>query len=91
MEFTDNHLIERHGKGCKNCPRNTFSTNECEWNCIPCPFNVTGRKKIELSKTSRKKIILIDRLKYAQHMKVCICIDVYKIYQDDFSNILKFY
>ena len=54
MEFTDNQLIEKHGKECKNCSRNTFSTYECEWTCISCAFNVTKLKK-ELSKTSRKK------------------------------------
>ena len=37
-------------------------------------------------KYKEKKINFINRLKYAEQKIFCICIDVYKIYQDDDYN-----
>ena len=34
-------------------------------------------------KYKEKKINFINRLKYAEQKIFCICIDVYKIYEDD--------
>ena len=62
---------------------------ECELTCFLCGYNVIKRKH-ELSKIQRKKINFINRLKYAEQIIFCICIDVYKIYEGDvFDEIYK--
>ena len=49
-----------------------------------------NKRKYELSKTQRKKINFINRLKYAEVKIFSICLDVYKIYEgDDFDEIYK--
>ena len=49
-----------------------------------------SKQKNELSKIQRKKINFINRLKYAEQKIFCICIDVYKIYEDhDYNEIYK--
>ena len=46
------------------------------------------KRKHELSKSSRKGINFINRLKYAEHKIVFICIAVYKFYEGvDFDKI----
>ena len=41
-------------------------------------------------KYSVKKINFMNRLKYAEQKRFCICIDVYKIYEgDDYDEIYK--
>ena len=79
MELTKDQLIEKYGKQCGLCNRNTLLPYEYEFTCIACGFNVI-KKKHELSKIQRqRKIIFISRLKYAEQKLFCICIDVYKI------------
>ena len=56
--------------------------SEYDFTCFSCGYNVNKRKN-ELSKIQRKKINFINRLKYAEQKKFCICIDLYKIYEDD--------
>ena len=47
-----------------------------------------NKRKHELSKTQRKKINFINRLKYAEVKIFPICVDLYKIYEgDDFDKI----
>ena len=46
--------------------------------------------KLELSKIQRKKINIINRLKYAEVKIFSLCVDVYKIYEsNDFDEIYK--
>ena len=62
---------------------------EYEWSCFSCRYNVKNLKH-ELSKTQRKKINFINRLKYAEDKIFSICVDLYKIYEgDDYDKIYK--
>ena len=89
MELTEDQIIEKYGKNCLHCNRNTLLPYEYEWTCFSCGYNVNKRKH-ELSKIQRKKINFINRLKYAEVKIFSICVDLYKIYEgDDFSEILK--
>ena len=46
------------------------------------------KRKHELSKIQRKKINFINRLKNAEIKIICICVDVYKIYEgDDYDKV----
>ena len=89
MELTEDEIIEKYAKRCGHCNRNTLLPYEFEWSCFSCNY-VVSKLKNELSKIQRKKINFINRLKYAEQKIFCICIDVYKIYEDDdFSEIFK--
>ena len=89
MELTEDEIIQKYGKHCGHCRRNTLLPYEYEWTCFSCGFNVIKRK-YELSKIQRKKINFINRLKYAEQKIFCICIDVYKIYEnDDYAGIFE--
>ena len=80
--MTEDEVIEKHAKGCGHCNRNTLIPYEYEYFCIACGYNVNKRKH-ELSKIQRKKINFINRLKYAAVKIFSICVDVYKICEDD--------
>ena len=54
----------------------------CEFTCISCGHNVIKRKH-EISKSQRKRINFINRIKYVEHKKFRICIEVYIFYEDD--------
>ena len=82
MELTEDEIIEKYGKNCGHCNRNTLLPYEYEFTCFSCGFNVNKRKN-ELSKIQRKKINLIIRLKYAEVKIFSIFVDVYKIYEID--------
>ena len=87
MESTDDQIIEKHAKHCRHCLRNTLRPYEYEFTCFACGYNVIKRKN-ELSKIQRKRIIFFNRLKYAEHKIFCICIEVYKICEgNDFDKI----
>ena len=89
MELTEDEIIQKYGKHCRHCNRNTLLPYEYEFICFSCGFNVIKRKH-ELSKIQRKKINFINRLKYAEQKQCCICIDVYKINEgDDYDEIYK--
>ena len=89
MELTEDEIIEKYGKRCGHCNRNTLPSFEYEFTCFSCGFNVNKRKH-ELSKIQRKKINFINRLKYAEVKMFSIYVDVYKIYEgDDFDGIYK--
>ena len=77
MEISEDETIQKYAKQRKNCMRKFLLPLENGWSCIFCKYSVMKRKN-ELSKTSRKKIILTNRLKYAQDNYFCICIDVKK-------------
>ena len=89
MELTEGEIIQKYGKRCGHCSRNTLLPYEYEWSCFSCNYVVYKRKN-ELSKLQRKKINFINRLKYAEQKIYCICIDLYKIYEgDDYDEIYK--
>ena len=80
--LTEDEKIEKDGKHCGHCNRNTFLPYEYEWTCFSCTYNVKKRKH-ELSKIQRKKNSFINRIKYAEVKKFSICEYVYKNYKDD--------
>ena len=89
MELTEDEIIQKYGKHCGHCNRNTLLPYEYEFTCLSCGYNVNKRKH-ELSKIQRKEINFNNRLKYAEVKIFCICIEVYKIYEgDDFDEIYK--
>ena len=85
MELTENETIQKYGKHCGHCNRNTSLPYEYEYTCFSCVYNVIKRKN-ELSKIQRKKINFINRLKYAEQKIFCICIDIYKIYEGNYYD-----
>ena len=71
----------------KESKRKTLVPYEYEFTRIVCGFNLIKRKH-QLSKIQRRKISLINRLKYAEQKIVCICVDVYRIYEgNDYDKI----
>ena len=89
MELTEDEIIQKYGKRCGHCNQNTLLPYEYEFTCLSCGYNVNKRKH-ELSKMQRKKIIFINRLKYAEVKLFSICVVVYKIYEgDDYDEIYK--
>ena len=64
MDLTEDKIMQKYGKKCLHCNRNTLLPYEYEWICFSCGFNVIKRKN-ELSKIQRKKNF-INRLKYAE-------------------------
>ena len=87
MEFTEDQINEKHAKHCIHCSRKTLLPYEYDFTYISCRYNVIKRK-YELSKKSNKKIIFIIRINYADFKKICICIEVYKIYEgSDYKKI----
>ena len=89
MNLSEDQIIEKYAKKCGHCNRNTLLPYEYEFTCFSCGYNINKRKQ-ELTKIQRKKIIFINRLKYAEQKIFCICIDVYKIYEgDNYDEIYK--
>ena len=89
MELTEDEIIEKYGKHCGHCNRNTLLPYECEFTCFSCGYNVNKRKN-ELSKIQKKKINFINGLNYAEVKIFSICIDLNKIYGgDDYDEIYK--
>ena len=80
MELTEDEIIQKYGKNCGHCKRNTLLPHEYEWSCFLCNYVVSKRKN-ELSKIQRKKFNFINRLKYAEIKIFSICVDLYKIYE----------
>ena len=89
MNLSEDQIIEKYAKKCEHCNRNTLLPYEYEFTCFSCGFNVNKRKH-ELSKIQRKKLNFKNRLKYAEQKIFCICIDVYKICENnDYDEIYK--
>ena len=82
MNLTEDEILQKYAKRCRHCNRNTLLPYEYEFTCFSCGYNVSKRKK-ELTKIQRRKINFVNRLKYAEQKIFCICIDLYKIYEDD--------
>ena len=89
MELTEDEIVQKYGKNCRHCNRNTLLPYEYEWTCFSCGYNVNKRKN-ELSNIQRNKISFINRLNYAEVKIFSICVDVYGIYEgDNFDEIYK--
>ena len=91
MELSEDEIIQKYGKECAHCNRNTLLPYSYEWTCISCGFNLMKRKH-ELSKIQRKETIFIMSIKYAERKILCICVDVYEVYEakdyDKFYEVL---
>ena len=85
MHLTEDEIIEKYGKNCRHCNPNTLRPYEYEPTSFPCGYNVIKRKR-ELSKIQRKKIIFRNSLKYAEVKIFSVCVDVYKIYEGNEYN-----
>ena len=60
MELSENETIEKYGKYCGHCNRNTPLPYEYGFPCLACEYKIIKRKH-EISKIQRKKInLLID-------------------------------
>ena len=79
MELTEDQVIEKYAKHQTDCSQKMLLPYEYERICLSCGYNVIKRKH-ELTKNQRKKNF-ITRLKYAEHKKLCMCIEVYKFYE----------
>ena len=88
MNLTEDEFIQKHGKRCGHCNRNTLLPYEYEFTCFSCGYNVNKRKH-ELSKIRRKKNF-INRLNYAEVKIFSICVDLFEIYEgNDYDKIYK--
>ena len=58
MNLTVDQIIEKYGKRCGNCNRDTLLPYEYDFTCFSCGYNLIKRKH-ELSKIQRKKLILL--------------------------------
>ena len=52
--LSEDKIIEKNGKHCGHCNRNTLLPIGVEFTCFSCRYNVNKRKH-ELSKIQRKK------------------------------------
>ena len=59
MELTEDESIQKYGKHCGHCNRNTLLPYEYEFTCIARGY-IVNKRKHELSKIQRKKILSID-------------------------------
>ena len=79
--------MKKKRKQCNHCPRITLLPYSYEWTRIFCEYNVIKQKN-DFLKIQRTKINFINRLNYAEHKIISICIDVYKICEgDDYNKI----
>ena len=89
MELTEDQIVKKYSKHCGHCSRNILLLSEYVWICFGCGYNLINRKN-KLSKTQRKKINFVNRLKNAEHKLFCICVDVYINFEgDDFDKIFE--
>ena len=75
MNLSEDEIIQKYGKRCGHCDRNTLLPNSYEWSCFSCNY-VVSKRKHELTKIQRKKINFINRLAYAEVKIFSICVDV---------------
>ena len=55
MELTKDEFIQKYGKRCGHCNRNTLLPYEYDFTFVLCGYNVNKRQH-ELSKIQRKKL-----------------------------------
>ena len=58
MELSEDQKIEKYGKHCGHCNRNTFLPKEHQFVCISCGFNLI-KENMNLLKFNNKKLILL--------------------------------
>ena len=63
MHLSEDEIIQKYGKECGHCNRNTLLLYKYEWTCVSCGFNLT-KGKHELFKIERKK-------KFYKKIKTC--------------------
>ena len=80
--LTEDEFNQKNGKHCGHCNRNPLLQYKYEFICISCGFNLIKRKR-ELTKIQRRKINFINRLKYAEQKRFCICTEVYQLSQNN--------
>ena len=80
--MSNDDTFEKYAKQCGHSGRNTPLPCEFEITCIACGYNVI-RRKHHFFKIQRRKINFIGRLKYAAYKKFCICIEAYKIHEEN--------
>ena len=56
MILTDEQIIEKYGKTCPSCNRNTLLPYAYEWTCLICRLNIT-KQKHELTLNNVKKYL----------------------------------
>ena len=69
-----------NAKQCLHCNWITLLPYEYEFTCSSCGYNVIKRKH-ELSKLQRKRIIFNNRKIISNTKRFCICEIVYKLYE----------
>ena len=86
MNSSEDEIFEEYAKKHGHCLQNTLPPTEFEFSRISCGYNII-KKKNELSKIQRKRIIFVKRLKIAEHKMFCICLQVHKLYdRDDYDK-----
>ena len=89
MKLSEDEIVQKNAKNCGHCKRNTLFPYEYEWTCFSCGYNVIKRKH-DFSKIQRKRLNFINRLNYAEVKIFSICVNVYRIYEDnDYDGIYK--
>ena len=87
MNLSEDEVIEIYAKQCFHLIEiHYYHTNKngLAFNVATMLFN----ENINPLKINEKKIKFINRLKNAEHNLICICIDVYEIYEsDDYDKI----
>ena len=58
MELSEDEIIEKYGKKCLHCNRNTLLPYEYEWTCLSCNYNVKKNRNINLVRFNERKQIL---------------------------------
>ena len=54
MSVSEDQIVEKYGKRCGHCNRNTLLPYEYEYTCFSCGYNINKRKN-DFSKIQRKK------------------------------------
>ena len=79
--------FKKYGEKCGHCKTDMLLPYDYEITCFSGGYNVR-KQKHQHKQSQWKKINFIDRLKYAEQKMICICIDVYKVYEgDDYDKI----
>ena len=74
MELNEEPIIEKYGKYCVHCNRNTLLPYEYERTCFSCNYNV-NKRKYELSKIQRKKN------KFYQSLEICRSENIFRMFR----------
>ena len=78
MYLTEHEIIQRYGKFCPSCNRNTMLPYEYHHTCYFCNHNIVKTKE-QLSNVSKKKRNFALRLNYGKKKILTICVEIAKI------------